>query len=239
MKTAKPALPNAATGFPLIEPRRVFICQRRSSAPPLTRTSYEVLRAAPGFTLIELLTVIAIIGILVAIVLSTMGGVRQKANAAVCMSNLRQIHMGAQLYAQDNKGRLPPHYTTINGMGKSWYNILKDEYMNAPMVFFCKSSTLTPDLTNGTIKSGWSSYGRNVNLGFDPGLLIDSIVNPGKLILVADSDDASADKSYLDTSAAAKPGERHSGKIQLVHIDGSLIRVKRADLIADNANWKN
>lgn len=60
-----------------------------------------------AFTLIELLTVIAIIGILAAIIIPTVGRVRQSARAAQCKSNLRQIGAGLHLYAADNKDRLP------------------------------------------------------------------------------------------------------------------------------------
>lgn len=60
-----------------------------------------------AFTLIELLTVIAIIGILAAIIIPVVGKVRETARASTCASNLRQIGMGIQLYAQANRDRLP------------------------------------------------------------------------------------------------------------------------------------
>lgn len=61
-----------------------------------------------AFTLIELLTVIAIIGILAAIIIPTVGRVRESARASQCVSNLRQINLAVQLYVGDNKGFLPP-----------------------------------------------------------------------------------------------------------------------------------
>lgn len=60
-----------------------------------------------GFTLIEVLTVVAIIGVLAAIIISTVSGVRAKARGAVCMSNMRQIAAAMQLYANDNQRHLP------------------------------------------------------------------------------------------------------------------------------------
>lgn len=62
-----------------------------------------------AFTLIELLTVIAIIGILAAIIIPTVGKVRNSARDAGCKSNLRQYAFASMMYAEDNKGKLPEH----------------------------------------------------------------------------------------------------------------------------------
>lgn len=66
--------------------------------------------ARRGFTLIELLTVIAIIGILAAIIIPTVGKVRDTARQAVGLSNQRQIALAILAYAQDNNDRLPPRH---------------------------------------------------------------------------------------------------------------------------------
>lgn len=65
------------------------------------------LAKSQAFTLIELLTVIAIIGILAAILIPTISKVKNTANASRCASNLRQIGQQLIMYVGDNKGRLP------------------------------------------------------------------------------------------------------------------------------------
>ena len=78
-----------------------------------------------AFTLVELLTVIAIVGVLAAIVIVSLGKVRASARSAQCSSNLRQVYTAIQLYANDDKGRLPgpcymgqgPRYFYSNATG--------------------------------------------------------------------------------------------------------------------------
>lgn len=65
-----------------------------------------------GFTLIELLTVIAIIGILAAIIIPTVGKVRETAQRTVDSNNLREIGKAAAIYATDNRDSLPNPYQT-------------------------------------------------------------------------------------------------------------------------------
>ncbi len=51
---------------------------------------------------------IAIIGILAAIIIPTVSSVRAQAHRATCVSNLRQIGMAIRMYVDDNRGLLPP-----------------------------------------------------------------------------------------------------------------------------------
>ena len=68
-----------------------------------------------GFTLIELLTVIAIIGILAAILIPTIGRVRQTARRTADASALRQIAQAGLIYANEYNGRLPGTVQTALG----------------------------------------------------------------------------------------------------------------------------
>lgn len=84
-----------------------------------------------AFTLIELLTVIAIIGILAAILIPVVGAVRARARQSVCASNLRQIGSAMLLFAGDNQQRLPPKFRRgYNGADAS--NTLTHAYALMP-----------------------------------------------------------------------------------------------------------
>jgi len=62
---------------------------------------------AAAFTLLELLVVMAIIGVLASLLLPALSRSKESARAVACMSNLRQIGVGLQLYIQENNNHLP------------------------------------------------------------------------------------------------------------------------------------
>lgn len=86
---------------------------------------YAFVRA---FTLIELLTVIAIIGILAAIIIPVTGKVRESARAVQCTSNQRQIAAALLLNASENKNMLlavsaPSWPPGTNGVNAWFYEL--------------------------------------------------------------------------------------------------------------------
>jgi prepilin-type N-terminal cleavage/methylation domain-containing protein/prepilin-type processing-associated H-X9-DG protein len=60
-----------------------------------------------GFVLMELLAVIAIIGILAAILLPALARARESARRTSCMVNLSQLGLALHIYAEENDGLLP------------------------------------------------------------------------------------------------------------------------------------
>lgn len=107
-------------------PFEVFFRLSQAASPsPMQTTNPTHHRAGNhAFSLIELLTVIAIIGILAAILIPVVGRVRANARNSTCLSNLRQIGVGCLMYANDHRGLLPVHgpsaLTPANEKGANW-----------------------------------------------------------------------------------------------------------------------
>lgn len=94
--------------------------------------------AAPrrGFTLIELAVVIAIIGLLVAILLPALAQARSSARIVLCAANLQQAGIAVHAYADDYQGYMVPSAEMVSSLSVTIHNSafsfddLLDPYMS-------------------------------------------------------------------------------------------------------------
>ena len=137
------------------------------------------------FTLLELLIVIAIIGILVTLLLPSLGKAREISKRAVCLSNLKQLYMGTVLYGKENNLNLPRAYKhggkpndytdqLLTFLAAELYLDLRDNYMGGTdSIFDCVSlNTFKYDSTDDSYRMGYAytgdkpSFNTNFNYEF-------------------------------------------------------------------------
>jgi len=140
-----------------------------------------------GFTLIELLVVIAIVAILAAILFPVFAQAREKARAASCLSQSRQLGMAISLYVQDNDEGFPFARMMMGPMVPSWLDTVQP-YLRNRQIYRCPSDG-SPFWSNPMMPRP-TSYG--INGYFTPnhppynGIRAGQVTYPATTIIVAE-----------------------------------------------------
>jgi len=96
-----------------------------------------------GFTLVELLVVIAVIGVLIALLLPALQQSRAAARTTACKSNMRQIGLAMHGFANNHQGRFP--MTAHAGRESSWVYTLGPYLENVDDIRICPADLKGPE----------------------------------------------------------------------------------------------
>lgn len=155
-----------------------------------------------GFTLIELLVVVAIIALLVAILIPALETARAQAEAAVCLTHMRQVTFAIYYYAEHNNGWMrrryyyPAQLEPENLDKQFWSECLwRQGFLDAPEVLVCpayppeefeQNASYNPFVPTFGIRGGtsldpvkWPSFDGDVRLS--------DLEQPSEYVILADS----------------------------------------------------
>ncbi len=212
-----------------------------------------------AFTLIELLVVIAIIGILAAMLLPALNKAREKANAAACLSNMKQWGLAMGMYCDDFNDSMP-YEGTSSGIDAgfnlgAWYNVLST-YINSPSlatlydqtppnipvpgkksIFTCPSvKRMDPTIPNPpTVNKPYFAYAMNRVLTGASGNVYrrSKADRPTETIFLAESENNDfpfTDGFFIGPSGTPPQNiPRHSGGSNLLFLDGHAQWYSRVD----------
>ena len=184
------------------------------------------------------MVVIAIIAILAAILFPVFSQARERARSTSCLSNMKQIGLGVQMYVQDYDERLffrstgSAGLTHLNvatsGNALKWWNQLMP-YLKSNQIFTCSSDagpTPSPDLNGvNSIPRSYIASNAAESLG------LAQIQNPAEAIVITEKWDTVTD-SWIETfenDFAPDPtrpermkaaGNRHQTRLNCAFFDG-------------------
>jgi prepilin-type N-terminal cleavage/methylation domain-containing protein/prepilin-type processing-associated H-X9-DG protein len=209
-----------------------------------------------GFTLIEILIVVAIIGLLAAILFPVFARARESARRASCQSNLKQIMLAVHQYTQDYDEYVPPMYpkydyaaatdgaasndpAKIQGSSSEGATAsILYPYLKSTQIFVCPSLPKTKGYNNTTRYPHWS-YGysfywlfqyTNSTISQRGPVKLSRIQNTAETIMWLETDATLAFTSpnqNCDT-CIARMEDRHLETLNAAFVDGHVKAMKKS-----------
>lgn len=223
---------------------------------PLITPVFPSLPSLPGrrgLTLVESLVVIAIIGLLAAVLLPVFSKIRYPVRITKCVSNLRQIHTAFELYAADNNNYYPP--VRVAASDQNYPHFLR-EYIptknrygggQQPNIYLC------PEKLNIGGHTSASHYGVNRHLYDAQGGLANplnklTIADPSRTILLADTRQLTSGIMSSTIGNGNPPGtvqgptplqfKHANGSANILHADGHVAFFENT-YILNEARYRN
>jgi type II secretory pathway pseudopilin PulG len=206
---------------------------------------------------VELLAVLAIVGVLAAIVVTAVFRMRTNARETKCISNLRQLGVAAILFSTEHRDYMPD----IN-----WWAVELLPYVGGgdayDDVFWCPSATTEENPLNASHNLSRYpngdlipiAYGINANYPSNDGAILQNnfgtrnrrrsaMENPSKVMMFAEQVGGYANLFYNGPdrfSLRHSHQNESSGRMQLnmVHIDGSAGRIDIAYDATTGSEWR-
>jgi len=162
-----------------------------------------------GFTLVELLVVVAIIGLLAAILFPVFFSAREKARQSACLSNYHQIGLAIHMYASDFDDATPPN-------GGSFTGLLADcfPYTHEARLFVCPDDfDRLHERRDGSYRMASLYQGLPLSCGWPDPYVPAVIARPATTTLAYEAEQDFAQSAITNTF-------RHSGGTQILLFDG-------------------
>lgn len=198
-----------------------------------------------AFTLVELLVVVAILALLLAILLPSLGAARAQSRAATCGTNLRELGIATHVYADENRDALIALLETRTGY-VHWIQLL-EPYIKTPAICRCRddqSTNWAKDPFHDTQGLRTTSFVLNHEISPDLGIYKrGQVQHPARTVFFAEfKDDQVGDHFhpeswalFLETPEDELALERHRGQANYWFIDGHTVRLPFARTWDSNA----
>lgn len=123
-----------------------MVRQRERMVIYMLRKIDKISRSKGGFTLIELLVAIVVVGLLGALIMPAIGSSKDRAKEAICVNNLRQLGIAANVFFDEQNGKIPTAMET-------------KRYIDDKRVYICPSDKREGVVVDGDTVLSYETWG--------------------------------------------------------------------------------